>query len=58
MNKQGDAFPVKIIVVVILILVVLVILFLFTTGIYKEVFQTLSQYLGIAQKGAEALPAP
>ena len=56
MNKQGDAFPVKIIVVIILILAVLVILFLFATGTFTTIFQTLSQYLGIAQRGTEALP--
>ncbi|MBU2497114.1 MAG: hypothetical protein KJ767_03590 [Nanoarchaeota archaeon] len=58
MNKHGDAFPIKVMVVIILIILVLVILFLFATGTYREIFETLSRYLGLAKDGAEALPAP
>ena len=58
MQKQGAAFPIKIIVVILLILIILIILLLFVTGTYREVFSVISSYLNIAKEGAAGLPNP
>lgn len=54
MQKQGG-LPVRTIVVIILILIVLVVLMLFATGVFQEVFKTISEYLGVAKGGTEPL---
>ncbi|OYT41283.1 hypothetical protein B6U80_01645 [Candidatus Pacearchaeota archaeon ex4484_26] len=57
MRKQAAGFPIKIIVVIILILIVFVIIYLFASGTFREVFNSLSNYLGIAKQGAENMPS-
>lgn len=53
MHKQAAAFPLKVVVVIVLIVIVLVIILLFTTETFKEVFNTITNYLGLARSGLE-----
>ena len=51
MGKKATGLPINIMVVVIIILIVLVVTLFFTTSTFREVFESIGNYLGFAREG-------